>query len=72
MTALNDERVAALAAEFLDWQVWIVPAYIGPTTWCARRRDDDSIPVTALDACGPAELAAIIREREAEAPEAGQ
>jgi hypothetical protein len=63
------DHVAALEAEFSGWQIWIVPAYIGPTTWCARRRDG-AVPIRALNAGSPAELAEMIREREIE--EAGQ
>ena len=59
------ERVAALEAQWPDWEVWTVRQYIGGTAWCARRRDDHR---TVINAGSPAELVKML---EAAAGEPG-
>lgn len=75
MNAQQDAALAALAAEHPLWQLWIVPAYRGPATWCARRRDNVEPPLWSLNAGSVAELGEMIRQHEAEhgtTEEAGQ
>lgn len=43
--ALNPTEEAALArlqADWPDWEIWLVPAAIGRTWWCARLKTDPS------------------------------
>jgi hypothetical protein len=49
----TDAIVARLEADWPRWQIWVVPVYIGPDAWCARRRDDEK---HVLNAVSPEDL----------------
>jgi hypothetical protein len=61
MQNFSDPKIAELEREWPNWQFWLVPAYIGPTAWCARRHDDHQ---RVLNADSARELAEML---EAEA-----
>ena len=46
----TDEIVAALGADWPDWQIWTVPRAIGGTIWCARRWDGTGRVLNAASA----------------------
>jgi hypothetical protein len=47
---------------WLDWQIWVVPVYLGADRWCARRHDDHR---TVINADSPQELAGYLAEASA-------
>ena len=57
------ERVAALEAQWPDWELWLVHQVIGGTAWCARRRDDHK---WVLNAGSAGELAEYLEEAAGE------
>ena len=61
MANLTDQIIAGLERDWPRWQVWVVPVYIGPDTWCARRWDDHKRVLNADSA------QALVEQLEAEA-----
>jgi hypothetical protein len=55
----TDEIVAALEADWPDWQIWTVPKAIGGTIWRARRWDGTG---KVLNAAGADELAEYLED----------
>jgi hypothetical protein len=43
----NDDALAQLERDWPGWQCWVVIRYIGPPTWCARRRDDHKVVINS-------------------------
>ena len=54
-----DERPALLTERWPDWDIWVVPVYMGPDTWCARVKGE---PVARFNAGSPDELEFMIQE----------
>jgi hypothetical protein len=61
-----NEIIKRLEADWPRWQIWVVPVYIGPDTWCARRWDGGK-PV--LNADSPDELVEYLEEAAAPSDE---
>lgn len=64
MSTPDDEAIAALEAAWPDWQIWVIRPLVGGPVWCARLRDA-GLPIRALHASRPAELAELIEQAEA-------
>ncbi len=55
-----DQTVAALEADWPNWQVWVVHRVVGGPVWCARRWDDEK---RVLNAASPDELVEYLEEQ---------
>ena len=59
----TDEIITQLEADWPNWQIWVVPGYIGPDTWCARRWDEaDAVPARVINANSPDELVEALED----------
>ena len=55
-----DEQLARLRERYRDWDIWYVPVFMGPDTWCARPK---GAPVATINAGSPDELEWEILEK---------
>jgi hypothetical protein len=58
-----NEIIKRLEADWPRWQFWVVPVYIGPDTWCARRWDEaDAVPARVINANSPDALVEALED----------
>lgn len=56
----SSKQAERLRRLFQDWDIWYVPRYLGPDTWCAKPKGS---PVATINSDSPDELEFEIREQ---------
>lgn len=64
MTTWDEEQLALIRPNYPEWDLWIVPCYIGPTVWCARPVGS---AVATINTDSPERLIEEIRRQERDA-----
>jgi hypothetical protein len=57
----EDNQLAILRPKYPEWDIWIVPCYIGPAVWCARPAGH---LVATINTDSPEHLIEEIRQQE--------
>ena len=60
MLSWADTQLAILKPRYPDWDIWIVPLYVGGTAWCAKPR---GAPVATINSYSPEDLIHAIAEQ---------
>jgi len=62
MASRQEQILAGLRARFgTAWELWVVPAAVGPPTWCARRHDNHR---HVINAASSAELERLLEQED--------
>ena len=60
MQSWNDRQLETLRQRYPEWDLWVVPVFMGPDTWCAKPKGTE---IATINTHFPEELVEAIGEQ---------